>query len=65
MERTTKRSFKDWFIIVTIRFFVNLFVFLCLAGAGGGIYYTIRLSLERVSQFSISIYNFSVCLLFP
>ena len=52
-ERNTKRNVKEWIIILTIRFFINLFVFLCLAGAGAAIYFTIRLSLERVSCYNL------------
>ena len=48
-EKNTKRTVKEWIIIFIIRFFTNTFVFLCLVGAGTAIYFTIRLSLERVS----------------
>ena len=48
-EKDKKRNTKEWIIIFIIRFFTNLFVLLCLAGAGTAIYFTILLSLERVS----------------
>lgn len=48
-ERNRKRGIKELILVIFIRFFTNLFVILCLAGAGAGIYFAIRLSLERVS----------------
>ena len=48
-ERNKKRNVKEWIIIIIIRFFTNLFVFLCLTGAGVAIYFTIGLSLESES----------------
>lgn len=60
-EKNKKRTFKEWITIFIIRFFTNLFVLLCLVGAGTGIYFTIRLSLERVSTDQFSYYGY--CLL--
>ena len=48
-EKNKKRSANEWVIILIIRFFTNLFVLLCLVGTGTAIYFTIRLSLDRVS----------------
>jgi len=48
-EREKKRTIREWAIIIIIRLITNTFVLLCLAGAGTAIYYTIRLSLDRVS----------------
>ena len=48
-EREKKRTIREWATIVIVRIITNSFVLLCLAGASTAIYYTIRLSLDRVS----------------
>ena len=50
-EKNKKRSANEWVIILIIRFFTNLFVLLCLVGTSTAIYFTIRLSLDRVSVY--------------
>lgn len=49
IEENKKRPVKEWIVVIIIRILTNLFVLLCLVGAGTAIYFTIRLSLERVS----------------
>ena len=48
-EREEKRNIREWVTIVIIRMITNSFVVFCLAGASTAIYFTIRLSLDRVS----------------
>ena len=62
--REEKRSRKELFLVIFIRFWTNLFVILTLVGAGAAIYYSAAYELQIVSlmatgSFSPSLFYFS------
>lgn len=62
--REEKRSWKELFLVIFIRFWTNLFVILTLVGAGAAIYYSAAYELQIVSlmataSFSPSLFYFS------